>query len=159
MMERGEQLRLTLESRDAFGILREAIGQRLDGDVAIERGVAGAAGSAGSPLAKSNRCYVHSARQTPRLPIVYRIRVTPICLELSLRGRLAAPGNFPRRHFVVISQGDAALKNTSLASRPTSARARLDIRRPPSSARFPAMVRAASSDSRSGAAATSRWWR
>ena len=42
VIEGGEDLRLTLEARDALGIAREGLGQRFDGDVAAEARVPGA---------------------------------------------------------------------------------------------------------------------
>src|SRR5213593_990799 len=41
MIERGQQLRLALESSDPFRIFCEELGQSFDGDVAIELGVTG----------------------------------------------------------------------------------------------------------------------
>ena len=41
MVERGEHARLAFESRHAFGVTGERLGQHLDRDVAAERGVGG----------------------------------------------------------------------------------------------------------------------
>jgi hypothetical protein len=42
VIERRQHLRLALESSHAIGILRERLGQDLDGNVAVELGVSGA---------------------------------------------------------------------------------------------------------------------
>ena len=42
MVERGEHLRLALEARQAIGVAGHGLGQHLDGDVALQAGIAGA---------------------------------------------------------------------------------------------------------------------
>ena len=39
MVQRGERLRLTLESRQPVGLMGKAVGQRLDGDLASKVGI------------------------------------------------------------------------------------------------------------------------
>jgi hypothetical protein len=41
MIQRGEEVRFTFESREPIGVARKSLGQDLDGDVAAERGIAG----------------------------------------------------------------------------------------------------------------------
>ena len=41
MVQRGEDLRLTLEAREALGIAGERFGQDLQGDIAVQFGVPG----------------------------------------------------------------------------------------------------------------------